>query len=304
MEELEEAVAVLDAALSTCEELAEGEHLGPALCAHIKRIAHRAHGLVTFNLLKLPDELLDHILEHISLRLLTDDVRSLLALQCCRTLRTRLQPFVETATAARRLQWEPEAMGFVVEDDYEVSHDQRQTARISSDGLGWAVGGHLPAHPDGRCSFKIRVENISNNVDGVIDGSAGEVGMTLGVCEASSAYAWGLCLGDGCLDLWAMLPDGRVRNGGAFPGQVIAPAGWPQGRQGHKLMDSLNGLALDAVIEIIVDYQARTLSFCVNGGPEAVALHDFPAPGGVLRPFAMLYGIGDSVRFVGPLEIS
>jgi hypothetical protein len=70
------------------------------------------------------------------------------------------------------------------------------------------------------------------------------------------------------------------------------PAGWPDGMgtrvlAGDEGARTTDGKVTGALIEVLVDHDAGTLAFSVNGGPREVALEGFPR-GAALRPWATL----------------
>ena len=95
----------------------------------------------------------------------------------------RMKALVE----ARRLRWLPELTA-----EHEISDDGRTLTCTRSAGsddlLPWVSGGLLPNQ--GKSAWKVRVLRSLRN-----DGN----GMFVGVCDATSCWAWGLFLFSGRL---------------------------------------------------------------------------------------------------------
>ena len=62
----------------------------------------------------------------------------------------------------------------------------------------------------------------------------------------------------------------------------------------------LKGRARGTTIEVIVDADATTLCFRVNGGPQLEGLTGFPVLLPSLRPCVLLWHPGDRVSFTSP----
>ena len=114
--------------------------------------------------------------------------------------------------------------------------------------------------------------------------------------------SWGLRLDDGRMDRYSRDADGQPLPGDATP-QAVFPDGIDT--MDDSLTDSdtnrhladLEGRAQGALVEVTVDHDAGTLSYCINGGPRFETLRGFP-PAAALRLWAML----TSAHFTGPGE--
>ena len=74
------------------------------------------------------------------------------------------------------------------------------------------------------------------------------------------------------------------------------PEGWPDGHGTAVCSPSLKGKEVGAVIEVVVDHDAGSLSFRINRGPLLPALGGYPR-GARLRPWARLCHEGDRLSF-------
>ena len=217
--------------------------------------------------------------------------------RACRDLHSKLEA-VRALAEARRLRWLPS-----VAATHEVSDEGRTLTvlRRSDDAELWIVGGPLPTV--GVSAWKVRV-NQSRSDDGN--------GLWIGVCDAAARCSWGLFLFSGRLRRISRDAHGKLD----FTGRSLLP-GYPNGNYKQVMKDeagrraSLRGGANGAVVEVLVDHDAGSLSYRVNGGPglEALPLRDgdrghgreaacaFPK-GAALRPYASCYYPGDRLSFV------
>ena len=250
-------------------------------------------------------DLSNELMELVGCAVLVNSPRDALRLyQTCRNVCQslgRMKALVE----ARRLRWLPELTA-----EHEISDDGRTLTCTRSAGsddlLPWVSGGLLPNQ--GKSAWKVRVLRSLRN-----DGN----GMFVGVCDATSCWAWGLFLfsgrlrrvtrdANGKIDLGAQPPDG-LPNGNYQ--QIIKN---PDGRPGH-----LKGRATGALIEVSVDHDAGTLCYRIGGGPSLLALPPPDRPphlsrmeprvfpqGAALRPYAACYYAGDCLRFESACFVS
>eukprot|EP00326_Haptolina_ericina_P041064 CAMPEP_0181247090 /NCGR_PEP_ID=MMETSP1096-20121128/44402_1 /TAXON_ID=156174 ORGANISM="Chrysochromulina ericina, Strain CCMP281" /NCGR_SAMPLE_ID=MMETSP1096 /ASSEMBLY_ACC=CAM_ASM_000453 /LENGTH=124 /DNA_ID=CAMNT_0023344071 /DNA_START=237 /DNA_END=611 /DNA_ORIENTATION=- len=115
--------------------------------------------------------------------------------------------------------------------------------------------------------------------------------MSLGVCDGAAEFSWAL-----------MLHSGKLNDTCRPMGRRTPPEGFPKlAGSEHVIIDpsgemkDLDGRAVGAVIEVIVDADEGSLSFRINYGPALPALQGFPR-GALLRPYARLfYREGDRV---------
>lgn len=172
-----------------------------------------------------------------------------------------------------------------------VRSDRRSWASL---GFPWASGQLLDACAgQNLASWLVRV-----------DCSEGNRGfICIGVCEPTACCAWGLSLCTGMLERNTRGLDGRFA--GDAP-HVAAPF-WPDGDGTQVLHDAegrpahMQGKAVGSVIRVIVDREAGTLAFSVNGGAPLVALTGFPQ-NTPLRPWALLGYSGDAITISGYSE--
>jgi len=218
--------------------------------------------LVDFELKDLPDEVLRLISRH----LFDASILTLLHLGVAsKTLHEKMADLQEAA-AARRIRWVDE-----LNKSHSISNEGR-TLTLNYGVNPWACGVPLPQV--GRYSLSMRVEC----------GHGGN--MMVGV--GNMKIGWGLCLSSGKC------------------GCVTYPKGLAAGEDTQVMLNaagkpaSLKGKAESAMIEIVVDCDAGSLAFGVNGdSPRRVPNFAFP-PSTVLRPWARLYGyMGDRIWMRG-----
>lgn len=194
--------------------------------------------------------------------LLAADLRAALRLsQASAALLARLGPVWQQA-AARRLRWLPA----MTAANMDISGDGRTLTQRG--GIGrWAAGSLLPTV--GRSSWKVRIDATYRNW--------GDIGI--GVLHAEGRCGWVLGLYQGMLQRW-----GRGAGALMLPHPAPPPpAGFPDVHATRVMRDAagepahLRGSANGAVIECILDHDAGSLAFSVNGGPRLHALSGFPA---------------------------
>ena len=169
---------------------------------------------------------------------------------------------------------------------HAVTAEGRTLTRVPEHGASrpWAAGPLLPTV--GRSVWTVRVDSVSDHA--VSDD------IMLGVCDSeTSLHAWGVSLRSGKLVRTTRTPTGQYSNDTSLPG-------WPDGPRGWQVMP--RGLApremLGARIDVLVDHEAGTLGFRVNGSQLHPALGGFPERGGAgLRPWAFLTRSGHRVSF-------
>ena len=268
-----------------------------------------SHARITTTLLDLPDEVME-IVGHAALINCARD--ALCFCQASQTLQAKLK-WLQDMVEARRLRWMPELSAF-----HEISEngrtltvvhgsDERIGTEVKTHGAPWATGGLLPTQ--GQSTWTVRVIRSKEN-----DGN----GMWVGVCDEFASWAWGLFLYSGRLRRISRDAHGRI-NFDATPLE-----GYPNGNYKQIMMDtsgqpkSLRGQANGSLIEVLVDHDAGTLAYRVDGGARFEALppneadtsRRFPPgassktdtsrrfpPGAALRPYAACYYLGDCLRF-------
>ena len=241
-------------------------------------------------------DLSDELLEELGGAVLASSPRDALRFcQACRALRAKLER-LQALIESRRLRWLPEMTAEHSVDDGLTLACTR--ARGCDDKLPWAAAGLLPTVGTSRWTVRV-VRSLAN------DGN----GCWIGVCDAAARCAWGLFLYSGRLRRISRDGHGKVD----FDASPIE--GFPNGnyKQVIKDMDgrpaSLRGKATGALVEVLVDHDAGTLTYRINGGPCLVALPPqdeaatttkssqvFPQ-GAALRPYAACYYAGDCLRF-------
>ena len=234
----------------------------------------------------LLENLSEDLLECVGRQLLSaHDLCSLLSfVQTCKSVRARLAS-VTAVAGERRLQW-------IISQRNKVTDDGRTLTCMASRHIAetWlqSSGASRLLPKQGRSSWTVRI------VD-----SAEDVGfMRIGVCDAALRRGWGF---NGC-------------SGQLFQ-ETFAPADdLPDGHGKHLLFDgdgqqtSWNppphgGGAEGSLVQVIVDHDACTLGFKINGAPYVEALTGLPA-GVELRPWVLNCHPKDRVQFVGPLQLS
>ena len=159
-----------------------------------------------------------------------------------------------------------------------------------------AAGSLLPA--TGRYSWTIHVGRSANN-QGMV---------AIGVCDAGVHYGWGLHPGNGQIGFRAMAgcgppppqPDYGVRlqalagcpfeqpavqlDSGEWHYAPLAIATLGQAIPQHEILGFRNPANSNTDVEVVVDRDAGTVAFRLNGGPLSASLTGFP-PGVMLRPY-------------------
>lgn len=197
--------------------------------------------------------------------------------------RTSIMRIEEPPVESHDVQWDPRFTA-----RHRISDHSCTLTRTDSDSLRypWATG-RLLAGSFGVVSWLVRV-----------DCSEGNRGfICIGVCDATARYSWGLALCSGQLER-----NSRDHNGNFV--SVRPPDYFPDGDGEQILRDrygqptGLAGRAVGSVVKVIVDADAGTLGFSVNGGAPLIGLTGFPR-GACLRPWALLGTAGDSVCIGG-----
>lgn len=153
----------------------------------------------------------------------------------------------------------------------------------SQDGQVWCAGNLLPTA--GTTAWRVSVLRSAKGVGF----------MYLGICDSENTCAWSLLPRQGHLRRWSRTAVTQ------FAGANSKPAGYPNGHLNHILFTrdgqkyDLNGRAQGAVIDVIYDADAGTLSFRVDGGPVLPAVSGFPS-GAAMRPWARVVDHGDLIR--------
>ena len=245
--------------------------------------------------------------------------------QVCQTLRVKFEG-LKALAEARRLRWLPNMSA-----EHLISQDGRSLTCTRSPGsddiLPWVTGGLLPVQ--GRSAWTIRVLCATNTSlpPASISRSASHLnpltfflharqvvrslrndgnGMWIGVCDATARCAWGLFLHSGRLRCVCRDAHGKID----FEASPIP--GFPKVNYRQVIPRSKGGSTTGALVEVLLDHDAGTLSYCINGGPRLVALSPLdenshasttrsPPPvfpsGAALRPYAACYYPGDCMHF-------
>ena len=196
------------------------------------------------SLLSLPDEILLHAARLCLSASLPAAVR--LATQTCHTLRRALQPLPAEAER-RRLRWQPS-----LTLRHAISSDGRLLTKTHANGqdCACAAGPLLPTA--GRSAWRLRVEEAD-----------GEAAILVGVCDAAGRSEWGLNLRRGDL----------VHLNRNHKGQIVSVGKSAVLMTFQQRVAHLANLDRVKVVEVIVDHDASTLTFSIDGAPPLL-----PAP--------------------------
>ena len=231
-------------------------------------------------LLELPDELLLHC----ALKLLTpSDVASAQTLTwACRSLHERLQPLRVVARARRHsLRWGVQH----AKEDVTLCGGGRGLRALAD--LNWRRAYGRPLHPRGCSMWSVRIDNTRGSQGLILIGVSLLVHKPRGSANALQAMQ--------CE--WSVSPFyGRLlrRTWDMDGNSMLAappPHGYPDGHLMQMLVDRdgsavrVEGRANGVVIEVVLDHEAGTLAFRLDGveGPQ---LKGFPVGdvGMLLRP--------------------
>lgn len=139
----------------------------------------------------------------------------------------------------------------------------------------WAAGSILPMH--GTYSFTIQVQDAREPTR-----------CCIGLCDAKCTVAYGLHIGSGRLLLTTRAADGHTHDG------APAPVGWPE-INGVRVNVSPPAPIAPLLIECIIDADAGTAAFRINGQAQREGLYGLP-PHAALRPWVHLVYSGDRIR--------
>ena len=134
------------------------------------------------------------------------------------------------------------------------------------------------------------------------------MGIWIGVCTLACDHCWAVELRDGRLWRWNRTPQGvldrcahtRASPPEGFPDgdntQVTSTSQWAQAGQWqlHKF-----DIGHWPTIEVLVDHDAGTLAYSVDGEPPRHALSGFP-PGAALRPWVRCFRRCDTLSLARP----
>ena len=153
---------------------------------------------------------------------------------------------------------------------------------------GWATGSPLPS--TGRCSFSVRITGMCTQ-------RLFKMFPIIGVSPLELNYkGWGLTLPTGRIERWTQ-DDAKGTNRFGNMAAGNAPHGWPDydgrlllgedERLPHLPLRNSDKNPVDVEVEVIVDADAGSVSFRVNGGRLLQAIEGFPR-GTQLRPWALV----------------
>lgn len=233
---------------------------------------HRDH---SFDLLLLPDELVIHI-AHCALPI--DLIATVhLCRQCSRLLWPKLHAIWLELLHSRRLQWDA--------DQVLGGEISGRTLTALGGELCWAVSSELPT--SGISAWKMKLEG------GVLQ----NVGLNVGICDASTRHIWFVNTESGQL----LRRTRRRKKSKHFYKGILQP-GFPDGNDTTVFEPChQHHICMRGIIEVIFDADAGTLGFRVDDLSAINALAGFPK-GAVVRPCVMLYGATERVRLFGPLR--
>ena len=203
------------------------------------------------SLLSLPEEILLRTARLCLSASLPAAVR--LATQTCHTLRRALQPLPAEAER-RRLRWQP-----YLTLRHAISSDGRLLTKTHASAC--AAGPLLPTA--GRSAWRLQVVEADDEAE-----------IVVGVCDAAVRSEWGLNLRSGH----------PVILGRNHKGQIVSVGKSAVLMTFQQRVAHLANLDRVKVVEVIVDHDASTLTFSIDGAPPLRPL----AVGAALRPYASL----------------
>lgn len=238
-------------------------------------------------------DLSEHILEQVGHATLANGARDALRLcQACQTLKTKLKT-VRVLAELQRITW----VADLTAEHIAITDEGRALTVVGCNDRiePWATGRLLPTV--GKSAWKVCVERSKCG-----DGN----GICIGVCDADARCCWGLFLYSGRLRCITRDEDGQLD-------YESPPECYPNGNYNTIVMKdeagqrlTMQGRANGVVIEVIVDHDAGTFGYCINGGTYLpvfpLASQDgkpktFPK-GAALRPYASCYYLGDRLMLL------
>jgi hypothetical protein len=229
-------------------------------------------------LLTLPAELCLHTARQVLAKNLPS---ALHLLCCCKDLHSKLAA-VSAEARRRRLQWEP-GLGCRME-----LSDAGCTVTNSLSRISWHAGSLLRA--EGKQAWRIRLQRAKH---------PDARGVCIGVCNEDATCNYSLALSTGVVGRW-----NNYLEDTSFILRAAPPLGFPEVQGAARVMDygewgDEPAHRDGAVIEVVFDIDAGTLSFGVNGATPRLAVSGFPARAAV-RPYVELWSMGDKLSFAPP----